>query len=285
MVVPTRDRADLLQVCLTSIERELSAGDELIVVDSASRSPATRLVARRHRARLIRAARPGASRARNVGWRSARHPVIVFVDDDVRVTPGWLDALVRPLETDEVAFVTGRVEVPPRQRGVERPVAVKTDRQPARLDEASLGILGASCNLGVRRGPLEAVGGFDERLGPGTWFAAAEDVDLFDRLFAAGYHGHYTPGALVYHEQWRGRRQLVALDWGYGKGMGARLARVAARDSRRARRLASEVLWEGGVRTILSDLRHRYEFGALTVTVRTVGTIVGFAVAVVKGRL
>ena len=65
---------------------------------------------------------------------------------------------------------------------------------------------------------LERIGGFDERLGPGTWTEAAEDLALFDRLLHAGGAGRYEPQALVLHEQWRARRAVVRLDWGYGKG-------------------------------------------------------------------
>ena len=56
---------------------------------------------------------------------------------------------------------------------------------------------GAGANWGVRRTGLDAVGGFDERLGPATWFAAAEDADLYDRLVLAGYVGRYCPDVRV----------------------------------------------------------------------------------------
>ena len=46
---------------------------------------------------------------------------------------------------------------------------------------------------------------------PGTPFRAAEDNDLFDRFFAAGYLGRYEPAGNGWHEQWRTRSQLVKL--------------------------------------------------------------------------
>lgn len=281
VVVPTRDRPELLDGCLAALAADLASSDEVVVADSASADGSrVAAIARRHGAQAVRLDVPGASRARNAGWRATRHDVVAFVDDDVRVRPGWADAVARAMSDGTVAFLTGRVDVPAHQAGTERPVAVKTDPERLVLHPGLTGNLGASANLAVRRSALEAVGGFDDRMGPGQWPAAAEDLDLYDRLFAAGHRGVYEPTAEVEHEQWRSKRQLVRLDWGYGKGMGVRLARLLASDPRRARRRAREALWEQGVIPIVRDLRKRYEFGALTVAVRTVGTVVGLVAGV-----
>ena len=163
---------------------------------------------------------------------------IAFTDDDCLPQHGWLDALAGHPHAD---FVTGRVEAP---APVDRPVAVKTDTEPAALDASAQEPLGASNNLLVNREVLEATGGFDERLGPGTWPESAEDLALFDRLLHAGGRGRYEPAALVLHEQWRARRELVRLDWGYGKGQGARLALLQGLDRGRARDRRRRLLWE-----------------------------------------
>jgi hypothetical protein len=136
--------------------------------------------------------------------------------------------------------------------------------------------LGASNNLLVSRELLERIGGFDERLGPGTWPESAEDLALFDRLLHAGGLGRYEPDALVLHEQWRARRDLVRLDWGYGKGQGARLALLQGLDRSRSRDRRRRLLWDEGAASAVRDLRAGYEFGALTTAVRTVGTAVGY---------
>ncbi len=275
VVVPTRDRPDHLDGCLASLATALDRTDEVIVVDSASRTPATAAVAARYDARLVQASRPGASRARNLGWQHATHELVAFVDDDVRVSPQWADRLVAALTSSAASFVTGRVEVPPAQAGAERPVAVTTLTEPTRIDAATGGAFGASCNLLVRRSALVEIGGFDEELGPGTWSSAAEDLDLFDRLIASGHVGWFSPDALAHHEQWRSRRELLRLDWGYGKGAGVRLVRVARHDRRRAAGLVRQDVWHGGLRALLGDLAGGYQFGVLTVTVRLAGMAVG----------
>jgi glycosyltransferase involved in cell wall biosynthesis len=284
VVLPTRDRAAMLDGALAALRADLGPDDQLVVVDSASAdAAAVAAAARRHRAELVRCDRPGTSRARNEGWRRADHDLVGFVDDDVRVRPGWADAVVAAFDDPAVAFVTGRVVAPPHQADAERPVAVSSRTAREVLHPGLSGDLGASANLAVRRATLELVGGFDSSLGPGTWAASAEDLDLFDRLFRAGLSGLFEPAALAEHEQWRTRRQLLSLDWRYGKGMGVRLARLARWDRSRSRRLFREAVLSQGVRPVLNDLRHGYEFGAATVATRTLGTMVGRVVGATRG--
>jgi glycosyltransferase involved in cell wall biosynthesis len=265
VVIPTRDRPAHLAACLSAVRSELQPDDELLVVDSASSTP-VRCDAPVHRVPV-----PGASRARNAGWRGTSAPVVVFLDDDVQVAPGWRSALTAAL--DGVALVCGRVAVPPSQVGAERPVAVTPD-VPEQLLDGTSALRGVSANLAVRRSALEASGGFDERLGPGTWSHAGEDLELLDRLLAAGHPGRYAPDVLAFHDQWRSRRQLLRLDFGYGVGAGARALWAGGPHGRR---LLREALWDNGIATIGHDLRVGYQFGVATALVRTGGVATGVA--------
>jgi glycosyltransferase involved in cell wall biosynthesis len=284
VVVPTKDRPEMLTSCLAALRSELGPSDELIVVDSASAQPgAVARVAEQAGARLIRSDLPGASLARNLGWRAASHDLVGFIDDDVRVHAGWADAIVAGFEVDgSVEFVTGGVVVPRGQEAAERPVAISSKTLRTRLDPTTEGDLGASANLAVRKRALADVNGFDERLGPGTWASSAEDLDLFDRLFRLNYLGMFEPLASAEHEQWRSKPQLLSLDWRYGKGMGVRLARLRTWDRPRARRIAQEALVTQGVRSVVQDLRQGYQFGALTVATRTLATVIGMVVGAAR---
>jgi GT2 family glycosyltransferase len=210
--------------------------------------------------------------------------VIAFLDDDVQVAGEWADAVVDAFASHpEAAFVTGRLDVPPEQEGYGRPVSVKTQAEAAALTAATRGTLGHSANMAVRRSAFERVRGFDELLGPGAPFRAAEDADLIDRLFAAGYTGRYEPAALGWHEQWRNRTDLVKLEWSYGIGMGARLARLARSDRARARSVAVDYLWRNALRTVPAHIWKRNEFAVMFVLARTAGTSVGFVRALLSG--
>jgi glycosyltransferase involved in cell wall biosynthesis len=279
VVVPTRDRPVMLDRCLASLRAALDPADELIVVDSASTDgPAVAAVAARYNARILRCDEAGTCRARNLGWRSAGHDLVAFVDDDVWVAPSWADAVVWILSRfPEASFVTGRVDLPPHQDRVSRPVAIMDGAVPLVLDRSTRGTFGHSANLAVRKTALEQVGGFDEALGPGTRLRAAEDLDLFDRLFAAGLQGRYEPAALGWHDQWRERWTLVRLDWAYGIGQGGRLAKLMRADRSRAATAARTAFWDWGVATLPRMVRHLDKGPILMTLVRMSGTFAGMA--------
>jgi glycosyltransferase involved in cell wall biosynthesis len=252
-------------------------GDEVIVVDSASRGDETRRLAAASGARYVRCNAAGASLARNAGWRAASNDVVAFVDDDVQVFPDWADALAASIEGHpSAAFVTGRCDQPPGFEFVSRPVAVKKDPDPAVFTAGTREMtIGHGANLAVRRFALEAVGGFDETLGPGTSYRAAEDVDLFDRLLGAGFLGRYDPSVGAWHAQWRNRRQLIRLDWGYGIGSGARVVKLLRTDRARGRIAAWNFFWGWGMRYVLRAAVDRRPFLFTTSLARVFGGVVG----------
>lgn len=278
VVVATRNRPTQLTRCLTALQSALGAQDEIVVVDSASTDTATADVATAAGARLLRAQRPGTSLARNIGWRAATHDLVAFTDDDVEVDMTWPDAMAASLTQPARSWVTGWIGVHEVMAGAEEfnPLMLRTE--PALLDGSYCGPMGASANFGARRQALADVGGYDERFGPGTWTAAAEDAELFDRLITAGHVGRYDPDVRVFHEQWRSRRDAVTLNWRYGKGMGARLALLRRQRPRQARDLARDVMLVHGLATAWKCVRARYELGALLALVRVGGTCVGFLV-------
>lgn len=254
VVVPTRDRPSQLAVCLDSLRADLSPGDQLLVVDSASRrGEDVRAVVEAAGATYVRCDVKGASRARNAGWRAVSHEQVVFVDDDMEVQPGWADAFRGVVEQEGVAFAGGRTLAPEGVGGEAASVTVGRPREV--LDRTVRGPLAASNNLAVRRSVLALVGGFDERLGPGTWLEAGEDVELLDRVLEAGFTGRYVHEAVAVHEQWRSPAERRRLQFAYGKGMGARVAAAVRRDPREGVHLLADVFRLRGILTLLRRAR------------------------------
>src|SRR3954452_20354634 len=284
VVIPTKDRADKLTACLDALCAVIEPDDEVVVVDSASRDNATREVALSHRVGYLRAERPGTSLARNLGWRAARNDYVAFIDDDILVTPQWPDAVVAALGAPEVAFVAGRIELPPDHDEATPALSLLPDTESRVINRDSRGLLGISANTAVRRDALVAINGFDTRLGPATWFGGGEDNDFFDRLVRAGYEGRYDPEVCVWHVQWRSGSAFLSVQWSYGKGMGARFAKALMRDRRRALTLLPEVTRLGGVRNAVSDVRAgaRRSWGPRIVW--RLGVIAGFLVGLVRLR-
>ena len=201
----------------------------------------------------LRLTSAGVSRARNAGIRAARHDLLVFTDDDVRVEPDWLECIVAGLELEPPrSVVTGLVlrERDDDRRWFTPSVSSRSDRESRHkpvirviVDRSADEPLIPLC-LAVRRAAFEDVGLFDERLGPGTAFPGAEDNDLGFRLLEAGYRIVVRGDAVVSHRAWRTRRDLVPVGWRYGLGQGAFYAKHGSRDDRPMRgRLRGYVSW------------------------------------------
>lgn len=277
IVVPTRDRPLQLATCLASVLTALSEHDELVVVDSASHdAAAVAAVAAAVNARLVRCELPGVGRARNAGWRAASYDVVLFTDDDVEVSAEWRNELAGAVASHpEAGFITGRV-LPKAGQTPSRDVAIKRDDVVEVYDASSIGNLGHSANLGMRRVVLDKIGGFDEALGVGGRFKSAPETDVFDRCFAAGYGGRYEPAALAWHDQWRGPRRLLLLEARYGFGNGARISKLMRADRARGRLVRRDAFVGWGLSEVGRELRAGHGYPALGAVVRMVATIAGY---------
>jgi len=199
VVIPTRDRVDYLRVALASLAaQDGRATHEVVVVDDGS-SDATPEAAAHSGARLVAHPAPlGLNAARNAGARAAHAPLVAFVDDDVRVPPGWAAALVAGAARHPSAEAFGgpiraSLEGPaPRSCGRERPPVTTLDLGTADR-EADL-VWGA--NLAVRSSAFERVGFFPEELSGG----GDEEVWL-RRLQAEGGRVVYLAAAGLDHRR------------------------------------------------------------------------------------
>ncbi|MBV9484417.1 MAG: hypothetical protein JO246_00005, partial [Frankiaceae bacterium] len=142
------------------------------------------------------------------------------------------------------------------------------------------GVLGHSASLAVRRAVLAEVGGFDELLGAGARWRAAEDTDLFDRILGAGHLGRYEASVGATHEQWRRIRAWVGLQHSYGIGSGARLAKLWRTDRERWRRVFREDVVTWGVGQLPGEVARLDGYRALGTALRLGGIIRGFVTAI-----
>ena len=222
IVVPTRDRADYLDVALASIvpqAREAGA-DVFVVLDGPDVQSGA--VAERHGARWTAYDEPrGLNAARNTGAAATEGELVVFVDDDVEAPGGWLGAFLAAAEAEPGADAFGG---PIRARlegcrlpmcGREAPPVTTLDLGPADRDaERAWG-----ANMAIRRAALERVGPFDADLG-----GAGDEEEWQARLRAAGGRIRYVAAAGLDHRRARPDTTLRAL---------ARAAHVRGRNTRR----------------------------------------------------
>lgn len=273
VIVATRDRPEMLEGALAALMAVVRPQDEVVVVDSASRSPATQEVARRAGARVVRCERPGASLARNTGVQATTAPLIAVVDDDARPHAGWTAALSRSFDDPTVGFATGRVVGDTEDP--DSPV-IFDHHEPRRFVRGDDPMhFGHGTNSAFRRTAFEAAGGYDEALGPGAPLGVVEEQDLFWRLLHDGWVGAYTPDAVVEHLAWRDRGTQLRTQWHYGRGSGALAAKAWRLDRRDGRRMVGRRLWGDGLRLAWSLLRRGWKLPALTELVKVVAVLLG----------
>src|SRR5918999_336035 len=168
VVVPTRGRAAYLEVTLDSLLAQRTGfAYEILVVDDGAADATPAVVAARPRVRHVAHGEPrGLNAARNTGLRESSASLVAFVDDDVLVPPGWLDALVEGADRHPEAEAFGgpiraRFEGhAPRGCGREEPPITTLDLGPEdRRAEMAWG-----ANFAVRRAAVERIGPFDERI-------------------------------------------------------------------------------------------------------------------------
>jgi GT2 family glycosyltransferase len=194
----THERPQRLARALAALRTQSISADayEVVVVDDGS-GPDTTGVLRQHQAGgdgpaltvLRQDPARGPAAARNLGWATARAPLVAFTDDDCEATPDWLSQLLAAAAANPGAIVQGPTTPSPQERSAYGPFSHT-------LDNTSLGRGFETANILYPRAVLDSVGGFDEAAFTG---AGGEDTDLAWRAIGAGTPVVWAPGALVHH--------------------------------------------------------------------------------------
>ncbi|MBI4596255.1 MAG: glycosyltransferase [Candidatus Tectomicrobia bacterium] len=208
VIVCTRDRPEKLKRCLDSLLNLKNPPLEIMVVDSCPSSFSTRDLVKGYPVKYSLLDRPGLSTARNMAIREVKGDFLAFTDDDCYADVNWLEKLMENFSDEKVMGATGLV----------LPLELKTEAQQTfermgylRRGEVKLtvhgedifrevSVLGAGANMAFRKRVFGMVGRFDEALGPGTLCHGGDDLDMFYRIFKAGYKITYDPGAIVWHQ-------------------------------------------------------------------------------------
>ncbi|MGW7129440.1 glycosyltransferase [Streptomyces bobili] len=245
VVIATRERADRLAHALDSMLAQDHPDFEIVVVDNAPVTDATRLLVERkyaERVRYVTEPVPGLAVAHNTGLAAARGDVVAFTDDDVVADPRWLTELTAPFAADPgLGCATGLI-LPARLRtpaqvlleshgGFAKGFTPRTyDPAGPPADEPlfpfTAGRFGSGANMAFRTGVLRAVGGFDPATGAGTLARGGDDLYGFVRVLAHGHRLHYTPRALVWHHHRETWQDLETQAYGYGAGLTAYLTAI-----------------------------------------------------------
>ena len=221
VIVPTRDRAELLAQCADGVlNRTRYRNLELLIVDNGSVEPRTQALFDHLRAdprvRVLPAPGPfNFSRLNNQAVAEARGDILLLLNNDISMAdPSWLDELVAHAVRPNVGAVGARLLFPDgrvQHAGVilgvggETPVAGHLGYLQGGDERGYYGHLAMTRNvsavtaacMALRRAVYEEVGGFDAEALP----VAFNDVDLCLKIRARGYDIVWTPFAeLIHHE-------------------------------------------------------------------------------------
>ncbi len=218
VIVPTRDRADLLAQCADGL---LGGTDyaplEMLIVDNGSVEPATAALFARlskdPRVRILAAPGPfNYSALNNLAVAEARGEIVLLLNNDISMPHrDWLGALVAQAARPEVGAVGARLLYPDgtlQHAGVAIGLGGVAGHlgHGAPGDNAgyfghfqsprNLSAVTAAC-LALRKSVFDEVGGLDAE----NLAVAFNDIDLCLKVRAAGYQVIWTPHAeLIHHE-------------------------------------------------------------------------------------
>lgn len=201
VVVPVRNRPDILEECLSSLaNQDFPLNEcEVLICDDCSTEDLEPVVNKFRNSipkiKLLRQDKPkGPAAARNMGFRSSRASIFVCIDSDIICEKKFLTQIVRTL-TKHSGWIAAQGTVlskgnisgilfdAPENRGQTYPSGASAYRADALLK----------------------VGGFDEAF----LLPACEDADLAARLLKIGDYG-YVPEAVAYHPT---RRVTIRTHW------------------------------------------------------------------------
>jgi GT2 family glycosyltransferase len=171
--------------------------DRVLVVDNASTDGTGELLSRYPTVEVLTLpTNTGFAGGVAAGLERITTEAVVLLNNDAVVHPGWLAALLEPLQDPTVAAVTSKLLLPDGSLqsagGYLEPSGYGHDLTSG--DEPAEVAYGCGAALALRMSAVREVGGMDPR-----YFLYYEDVDLSWRLWLAGYRVVYAPAAVATH--------------------------------------------------------------------------------------
>jgi glycosyltransferase involved in cell wall biosynthesis len=194
VVIPTRDRPELLQRCLAALEKQTVPVEVVVVEDSEGRGPAW---------------------ARNEGVRRAGGEVICFTDDDCAPFPNWAEALVKPIQAGKAQATAGPTHMAAGATSADlawEAIVSYLQEQATKPGTSSPGFA-ATANVACSRDLIEQLP-FDESFPA----AAGEDRDWAERAARRDAAPQFVPQALVLHQPGMRVRDFLHQQYRYGRG-------------------------------------------------------------------
>lgn len=210
IIIPLWNGRRYIEPCLTAVLEQDYSPLEVIVVDNASEDGSADLVAKNFpEVKLIRNQQNlGFSGGCNIGLKIAQGDVLVLLNQDTQVYPGWLQSLSQALQNEKIGIAGCKIFYQDRKTlqhagaWLDWPLGMPhhygyQEQDTGQWDEARAVEFVTGAALAIRRDVLNQVGLLDERFWPGYF----EDIDLCFRAREAGYEVWYIPAAVTLHQE------------------------------------------------------------------------------------
>lgn len=210
IIIPLWNGRKYIETCLAALAAQEYAPLEVIVVDNASGDGSAGLVAEKFPwARLIcNQQNLGFAGGCNAGLRVAQGDILVLLNQDTEVYPGWLGSLCRALQDENIGVAGCKILYPDGKTiqhagaWIEWPVGIpyhygNQEQDRGQWDEPGAVEYVTGAALAFRRDVLDRVGLLDEMFWPGYF----EDIDFCFRAREAGYEIWYIPDAVTLHQE------------------------------------------------------------------------------------
>jgi len=223
IIIPTRDRVDLLRICIDSIfEKTVAVEYEIIIVDNGSIQAETfeyfeSLKKRYSQVNVVRAdIEFNWSKLNNIGVGHSKHDVLLFLNNDIEVIePKWLYWLSGYANLPDVGSVGALLLYPDntiQHAGVVVGMSGWADHVYKASPPLHLGspftspmiarnvLANTGACMAIARSKFLQVGGFDE-----DFIVCGSDVEICLRLDAHSFKNVYCPHAKLFHYESKSR--------------------------------------------------------------------------------
>jgi len=190
---------------LASIAAQTRTPDEIVIVDGGSTDGTVAALRAADGLTLLEERGANISRGRNLAIAHAAHDVVAVADADCVYGPGWLEALVAPIE-DGADVSMGWTEPIVDSVLAACVSSLGLPLSPDEVDPATF--MPSARSVAFRRDALEAVGGYPE------WLAIGEDMWVNHRWRERPFDLRFAPEAIA---GWRPRASLGSIWTQYAK--------------------------------------------------------------------
>jgi GT2 family glycosyltransferase len=210
VIIANWNGAHHLRICLPSLLAQTHRPLEIIVADNGSSDDSATVVQEHHATWLPLKENVGLAPALNCGARAAAGEFLLFVNNDMRFDPHFVESLLEPLLDDERVFASDGMQYDWNGTKAEHLAARLVKSRPASVSYVEMVpwlffyqqsssrpipvFMGSAACMLIRKSIFVKLGGFDSRLPLGY-----EDVEICWRASILGWKTIFVPTAVCWH--------------------------------------------------------------------------------------